>query len=167
MTDKPQNPSETTTETQGTETQGTENQGTENLPPYMIHAQYLKDLSLENKAMLPFLRGELEPKFNHEMEWALTTTHLEDENFEVVLQINVVAHAGAAKPYIIEVFYGAVVSVNPQFAEHTRPILQVEIPTLLFPYIRQIITDCALRAGYPPLYIPNIDFRYKFMNPDS
>ncbi len=133
-------------------------------PPFVIHAQYLVDFSFENKIILPYLRGEVDPKFTHEMEWSLAINHLEETNYEVVLHILINGISADKTAYIIEIYYGAVVAINPAYAEHIRPICQVEVPNLLFPNARQIITESVMRATYPPLYPPVIDFRAKFLS---
>ncbi len=179
MSKKPQNAQpatpandETPNDDNGAENQNA-NQPEASEAPFVVHAQYLVDYSFENKVMVPYLRGEIDPKFRHEMEWALEINHLEEHNFQVVLRVEVTAHSASQNnetqgepkvAYIIELFYGAVVSINPQLSQHTDAILQVEIPNILYPFVRQIIADSTLRASYPAIFIPPINFREKFLS---
>ena len=57
--------------------------------------------------------------------------------------------------------YAAVVQINlPQ--EHVNPVLLIEIPRMLFPFARQIITTSLTEAGLPPFMLNPIDFAAMF-----
>jgi preprotein translocase subunit SecB len=43
-------------------------------------------------------------------------------------------------------------------AEQVHPIVMIECPRLLFPFVRQIVADATRNGGYPPLYVDPIDF---------
>ena len=61
------------------------------------------------------------------------------------------------KLFILELVYAAVVSLNvPQ--EHVEPVLLVEIPRMIFPFARSIITNNLVEGGLPPFMLNPIDF---------
>ena len=61
------------------------------------------------------------------------------------------------KAFILELSYGAVVSLNiPE--EHEEPVLMIEIPHMIYPYVRQIVSTTMSNAGLPPLMLNAIDF---------
>jgi preprotein translocase subunit SecB len=43
-------------------------------------------------------------------------------------------------------------------AEQIHPIVMIECPRILFPFLRQIVADATRNGGFPPLYIDPIDF---------
>lgn len=51
--------------------------------------------------------------------------------------------------------------INEPNKDLLEQILLIQCPTLLFPYVRQIIAETTTRGGYPPVYINPIDF-YNF-----
>ena len=42
--------------------------------------------------------------------------------------------------------------------EHVEPVLYIELPRMLFPFVRSIIANNLSSAGLPPLLISPIDF---------
>ena len=74
-----------------------------------------------------------------------------------MLKININGDIQEEKAFILELAYGAVVALNiPQ--EHLEPVLMVEIPHMIFPYVRQVVSNTMSNAGLPPLMLTPIDF---------
>ena len=42
--------------------------------------------------------------------------------------------------------------------EHLEPVIYIEIPRLLFPFVRSIIANSLSEAGLPPMMLAPIDF---------
>ena len=57
------------------------------------------------------------------------------------------------KAFILELAYGCVVEINDQLIpqEHVHPILMIEVPRQLFPFVRQLVADITGNGGFPPL----------------
>jgi preprotein translocase subunit SecB len=58
----------------------------------------------------------------------------------------------------LEMEYGGVVQLGEVPQEAVEPLLTVEAPRLLFPYVRSIATDMTREGGFAPLLINPIDF---------
>ena len=43
-------------------------------------------------------------------------------------------------------------------AEQLHPLLMIECPRLIFPYLRRIVSDVTRDGGYPPLNLEQVDF---------
>src|SRR6266581_2457601 len=80
------------------------------------------------------------------------------ENYEVVLTIKASAKTGEETLFIIELVYGAVVTVRNVAPEMVSPVMLVETPRLMFPFARNIIAETTRDGGFPPLMINPIDF---------
>ena len=39
-----------------------------------------------------------------------------------------------------------------------HPLLMIECPRLIFPYLRRIVSDVTRDGGYPPLNLEQVDF---------
>ena len=83
---------------------------------------------------------------------------LAPENYEVVLTIKASAKAAEETLFIIELVYGAVVTVRNIAPEFVSPVMLVETPRLMFPFARNIIAETTRDGGFPPLMINPIDF---------
>ena len=127
-------------------------------PNVAILSQYIKDLSMEiphAPAIFKKMQGSA-PQIGVEVN--IEAGKLEEDGiFNVLLNINVNGNVQDEKVFILELSYGTVVSLNiPQ--EHIEPVLMVEIPHMVFPYVRQIVSSTMSNAGLPPLMLNPIDF---------
>ena len=59
--------------------------------------------------------------------------------------------------FLCEVVYGSLVTLEAP-ATHIEPLLLIEIPHMLFPYARAIVSSLVREAGFPSLQINPIDF---------
>ncbi len=80
------------------------------------------------------------------------------DNYEVVLTIKASAKAQDETMFIIELAYGAIVTVRNVPQEMVSSIVLVETPRLIFPFARNIIAETTRDGGFPPLMINPIDF---------
>jgi preprotein translocase subunit SecB len=123
----------------------------------MINSQYIKDLSMEIPHA-PQIFNKLNanpPKIDVEVN--LEGQKLEDNFYNVIMNVTMHGNSDNEKVFILELSYGAVVSLNiPE--EHREPVLMIEIPHMLYPFVRQIIANTLTNAGLPPLMLNPIDF---------
>lgn len=135
--------------------------------PVNIVAQYVRDLSFENPNATDVLRGgqELpEMDLNIGMDARKIEDDKDDALYEVVLNIRAEAQKGDESIFIAELQYGATVSIGDEIPEESHhPFLLIEIPRLIFPFARQIMSDVTVGGGYPPLLLNPIDFHALYM----
>ena len=134
--------------------------------PLLIHAQYLKDFSFENPHAPDTLRKDgKQPKMD--MEISLDVNRLEDDTIEnlydVSLMIRAKAERGDKTMFIADLTYSAIVSVNGLQEKQHHPLLFVEVPHMIFPFARQIISDATQAGGYIPLQLNPVDFRSLYL----
>lgn len=126
-------------------------------PGLMIHNQYIKDMSLEIP-MAPQIFAEMNQAPNIHIDISLGNKKLEGENnYEVTLTVKMDADLKDKKLFIIELTYGALITINVA-KEHHEPIMCIEIPRLLFPFVRSIVSNSLSSAGLPAIMISPIDF---------
>jgi len=123
----------------------------------IINAQYIKDLSFENPRAPNSLRQQTTPPAV-EINVDVKAQGLAPENYEVVLTVKASAKAAEETLFIIELVYGAVVTVRNVAQEMVSSIMLVETPRLMFPFARNIIAETTRDGGFPPLMINPIDF---------
>lgn len=126
-------------------------------PAILINSQYIKDLSMEiPHAPLIFKKlNENGPKISVEVN--VESQPLEENVYNVLLNVAINGDAKEEKAFILELSYGAVVSLNiPK--EHHEAVLMVEIPHMIYPFARQIVANTLTNAGLPALMLNPIDF---------
>lgn len=131
--------------------------------PYAILAQFQKDFSFENPGIMNFLTGGVKTEPKHNMDWNLSFSQLQDNDFEVVMKMNLTAKIDEQTLYMIETEYGAIVRINEKHKNMTQPIISAEVPTQIYPFLRSIIAQAVADGGYPPILLPPIDFHGHFI----
>lgn len=139
------------------------------VPPLVVNAQYVKDLSFEvpnAPEVFSTMRGQ--PNVNINLDVQARRLQDGQEIYEVTLQIRAEAidaaanggsTNGEAKPvFIAELAFCGIFTLTGVPAESVEPVLLVECPRLLFPYARNILADITRDGGFPPVLLQPIDF---------
>lgn len=143
------------------ETEGT----TEATPqaPIVVNGQYIKDLSFEVPGA-PAVFGQMQ---NHQPDIGVNVDvnarNLQDNLFEVILEIRAECKVGDQTGFIAELSYGGMFTVNVP-KEHMEPVLLIECPRMVFPFARNILADVTRDGGFPPLMLGMIDFAGMYQN---
>ncbi|MGA8401512.1 MAG: protein-export chaperone SecB [Stellaceae bacterium] len=123
----------------------------------IVNAQYIKDLSFENpRAPQSLTQQNTAPAVDINVD--VNAQPLNPETFEVVLTVKASAKINDEPLFILELVYGAVVTVRNVPREMLPSVLLVETPRLMFPFARNIVADATREGGFPPLMINPIDF---------
>ncbi len=131
-----------------------------NAAPILINSQYIKDLSLEIP-YAPEIFKEMTSQPELKIDVSIESKKIEEQH-NVILNISINGDLKGKKVFVLELAYGALVTLNvPQ--EHIEPIVAIEIPRLLFPFARNIITQCLVEGGLPPFMLHPIDFAALYM----
>ena len=123
----------------------------------VVNAQYIKDFSFENPRAPQSLMQQAGPPAV-EINVDVKAQNLGPDTFEVVLTINASAKAQADPLFLLELSYGAIVTIRNAPQEYLPTLVLVETPRLMFPFARNIIAEATRDGGFPPLMINPIDF---------
>lgn len=128
-------------------------------PAIHILVQYVKDLSFENPNAPAILQQQDEqPKINVSVNVNAKPLDEQMMDFEVDLMIDAKAEIKEDVVFAIEIVYGGVFRFENIPQENLQPVVMIEGPRLLFPFVRQIISDATRNGGFPPLLLDPIDF---------
>ena len=125
-------------------------------PVFNIEKIYAKDLSLENPhAPQVFLERDAP-----EIEVQLHTEGgvIGESLFEVVLTVTVTAKLAEKTMFLVEAGQAGIFQLRNVPQEDIDPILAVACPNILFPYVRETISDIVVRAGFPPVLLAPVNF---------
>lgn len=128
--------------------------------PIVIHAQYLKDFSFEcpnSPAVL--LDQKQSPKINVELKVnAESMADFKENSYEVSVIIVIKADSKNGTAFIADLTYAGLFTIEGVPKDALEPVLMIECPRLLFPFIRAIIGLATRDAGFPPLMLNPLDF---------
>ncbi len=127
-----------------------------NQPLFNMEKIYVKDISLEiPHAPQIFLERE-----NPQIEVQLNTqaAAIDEGVFEVTVMTTVTAKLGEKIMFLIEAKQAGIFQVRNIPAQEVEPILAVMCPNILFPYLREVVSDVSVRAGFAPVLLNPINF---------
>jgi preprotein translocase subunit SecB len=125
-------------------------------PVFNMDKIYVKDLSLEiPHAPQIFLERE-----NPQIEVQLNTSagQVDEGVFEVTVTATVTANVGDKVMFLIEAKQAGIFTLRNLPETEMEPVLAVMCPNILFPYLREVVSDIAVRAGFAPVMLNPINF---------
>lgn len=122
-----------------------------------VLAQYIKDLSFESPQAPQSLQG---PGQNPQLKVSVNVNAAAraEEAYEVALSIEVHARSDSGVIYNVEMIYGGLFRLRGIPQNMLQPVLFVDCPTILFPFMRRVLADVTRDGGFPPLMLDPIDF---------
>jgi len=130
------------------------------MPSIQIAAQYIKDLSFENPSMGINVR---QPQIEFSVD--LQARKMQDSGpYEVIMKLRVTANQEDKTIFLLELAYGGIFVLERVPDEAIQPILLIECPRMMFPFVRRIVADLVSDGGLPPLMIEPIDFAQLYRN---
>jgi len=126
-------------------------------PQVNVVGQHLRELSFVCPYPTRFFRG---PGKNPslQMNVDVEVRSLQQDSYEVALSL--VGRAGSDEELLYNIrldYVGAFVLRNlPQ--EAIQPVLFIDCPALLYPFVRHLVADLSREGGWPPLLLDPIDF---------
>ncbi len=127
-------------------------------PIFTIEKLYVKDLSLEiPNAPSIFLERE-NPQIDLQLHSQAAT--VEEGVFEVTVTVTVTAKLAEKDKvmFLIEAKQGGIFQVRNIAAEEMESVLAVACPNILYPYLREVVSDVAVRGGFAPVLLNPINF---------
>lgn len=133
------------------------------LPSLQIRAQYIKDLSFENPHAPQSLFSATQ-RPNIDVGIDLKGQKLQDDVYEVSVLISARASFESNVMFLIELAYGGVFQIANIPEDNVEQVLMVDAPTIMFPYLRRVISDVTRDGGFPPLMLDPVDFYQLYLN---
>jgi preprotein translocase subunit SecB len=125
-------------------------------PAIRVLAQFIRDLSFENPRAPDALAGTAQPQFELGVE--MNARGRQDGLFEVDLKLNINASREGAALFQLELLYGGLFQIGGVPEADLEPVLLVECPRFLFPFVRRLIADLTADGGFAPLLLDPMDF---------
>ena len=125
-------------------------------PKLQILTQYVRDLSFENIAAQKGLVSDGKPDIRVQVN--IDAQQRPSDRYEVILKLKIESKLTDAPVFILEVDYAGLFLIQNVPAEQLHPLLMIECPRLIFPFLRRIVSDVTRDGGYPPLNLDQVDF---------
>ncbi len=130
------------------------------VPVFSIEKIYAKDVSLElPNAPQAFLEREA-PQV--EVQLSNGSEPVEAGIFQVTVSVTVTTKVQDRTLFLVEVVQAGIFRLENIPATDMPYVLGVTCPGILFPYAREVVSDLATRAGFPPVILNPVNFEALF-----
>jgi len=120
---------------------------------------YLKDLSFEVPSAKVFT-SEWQPELN--INLSSNAEQLDPSHFEVVLSVTLTANNGGSPAYVAEVKQAGIFLIENVSQEQLPQLLGAYCPNILFPFVREALTDVITKGSFPQFLLAPINFDAAF-----
>lgn len=121
-----------------------------------IQSVYIKDISFETPNSPQILMEQWKPQL--EMEISNDINRLQEDLYEVVLNITATVKVGEKTAFLIEVHQAGIFILKAFAQDKLSYMLQSYCPNILFPFARELISNIVTRGGFQPLVLAPINF---------
>ena len=127
-----------------------------NEPQFAIQRIYIKDLSFESPNAPTAFVQNWTPEISVGLQTQINT--LDENNYEVVLTVNVEAKHEDNTIYLVEVQQAGIFLANNIPQEQLGPLLGIGAPNALFAYAREVVSDLTTRGTFAPFVLQPVKF---------
>ena len=128
---------------------------------FNIEKIYVKDLSLEvPNAPQVYMEAD-SPQLDVQVH--TESQHFTDALYEVVVTVTVTAKSGDKTMFLAEAAQAGIFTILNVPQEDLEPLLGIGCPTILYPYVREAISDLVTRGGFPPVVLAPVSFEALYM----
>jgi preprotein translocase subunit SecB len=130
---------------------------TSNTPMFQIQRMYLKDLSLEQPNSPQILLDQGQPAV--EINLTLGAEPIGDGMYEVTVMATVTTKIKDKTLFLVEAKQGGIFEIRNIPEEQLKQILGIACPSIVYPYLRAVVSDVCTRAGFPPVVLSEVNFQ--------
>lgn len=122
----------------------------------VIQTVYAKDVSFEAPSSPGIFLEQYKPSIDVNLNNKVNT--LENNSYEVELQVTITAKNGDKTAYITEVKYGGVFGIKGLEDDVRERMLRTFCCEQLLPYVREAVSETIARGGFPRFTLQPINF---------
>jgi len=128
-----------------------------------VQKVYIKDISFEtpNSPDVFVNPSQSQPKINFQLN-VEGGTAVAENIYEIVLNVTVTVQTDEKTAFLVEVQQAGLFSIVGFEAEKMPYLINSYCPNILFPFLRETVSDLVIRGGFPPLLLEPINFDAMF-----
>ena len=130
--------------------------GSDSRGQFEIQKVYVKNISLETPNSPQIFREQWKPSVH--MDLANSADDMGDNSYEVTLSITATVSQGEKTIYLVEVQQAGIFLMADFPREIIGRMVATVCPNILFPFVREMVSDLVTRAGFPQLLLAPVNF---------
>ncbi len=123
---------------------------------FVIQKIYVKDVSFETPHSPQIFMEKWEPEVSLQINNSAAV--LSEGVHEVTLAVTVTAKLSDKVAYLVEVQQAGIFNATGFGANDMGAILGSYCPNILFPFVREVISDVVTKGGFPQLLLAPVNF---------
>ena len=133
----------------------------EQQPVFTIEKLYVKDLSVEvpNAPAIYLERDTPQMDVNMSSE----SHALNEDLYHSSITVTVTAKVNDKVMFLVECTQGGIFRIQNVPQDQMPMVLGIGCPNIVFPYLRETVSDVITRAGFPPLILNPVNFEALFL----
>jgi len=132
----------------------------EKVPPFVIHKEYIKDLSFEMPSA-PKIFFDAGIEANTEVNIEINASKINDKLFNIDLHLVISNKNKDQALFLLDLTYSALATLNVEEAD-VKKILLINIPYVVFPSVITMVANLTRESGFPPLIMAPVNFEEMF-----
>jgi len=123
---------------------------------FVIQNVYIKDVSFETPNSPQIFMEQWKPKL--ELEISNDIKQLNDETFEIVLNLTSTVKVEEKTAFLVEVHQAGLFAIKGFPNDRMSYMLNAYCPNILFPFAREAVANLVIKGGFQPLWLSPINF---------
>jgi preprotein translocase subunit SecB len=136
------------------------NQATDQQPQFQIEKIYVKDISLEVPNAPQIFLDREPPQVNVELH--TDSASVSDGIYQASVTVTVTAKIKDRTVFLVEATQAGIFTLRNIPEGDIKAVLGVACPNIIFPYLRETVSDAITRAGFPPVLLAPVNFDLLF-----
>jgi preprotein translocase subunit SecB len=132
-----------------------------NQASFQIEKIYVKDLSLEIPNAPQAFMQQAQPQLEVQIDTG--ANQFAEAYYEATVSATVTAKVADKTLFLAEAVQAGIFQMRNVPPDELKPLLGIACPTILFPYLRETISDLVIRGGFPPVVLAPVSFEALYM----
>jgi preprotein translocase subunit SecB len=129
-------------------------------PVFSIEKIYLKDLSLEIPSAPQIFLDRDQP--NIEVQLNTGANKIDENIYETTVTVTVTSKLKDKTMFLVEATHAGIFQIRNIPENDLGAVLGIGCPNIIFPYLREVVSDVVTRAGFPPMLLAPVNFEALF-----
>ena len=128
---------------------------------FNVEKLYVKDLSVEVPNAPAVFLEQVQPQI--EVQLNTQSSPLSTDAYETRITVTITAKAEDKTLFLVECTQAGIFRIQGVPEDQMPMVLGIGCPNIVFPYLRETVSDVVIRAGFPPLLLNPVNFEAMFM----
>lgn len=123
---------------------------------FSLQKIYTKDISFETPGSPKVFTEKFEPAVD--LNLATNSEKIDENIFEVTLTVTATVKTSDTTAYLVEACQAGIFLLSGFEETELGPMLGSFCPNILFPYVREVVSDLVAKGGFPQLLLAPVNF---------